>query len=117
MTQGWKITVIVLAVGGIVSTPLVWLLDSPNSGQMAGASIQAAVGIAALVWALFQQPVSRTDDVAVRTGAARASGGGRAVSGVRRAQGRGSRSARAEDTGNSTATGADSKAVSGLDYS
>jgi hypothetical protein len=95
---------------------LVWLLDSPNSGQLAGASIQAAVGIAALVWALFQQPVSRRDDVAVRTGMARASGGGSAVSGVRSAQGPRSGSARAEDTGNSTATGAGSDAVSGIDY-
>ncbi|MEU6891951.1 hypothetical protein ABZ934_09125 [Streptomyces sp. NPDC046557] len=116
MTQGWKITIIVLAVGGIVSTPLLWLLDSPDSGQLAGASVQAAVGVAALVWALFQQPVSRTDDVALRTGMPRASGGSTAVTGVRRPQGRGSGSAKAEDTGDAIADD-DSQSVSGVDHS
>jgi hypothetical protein len=48
MSQGWKITVIVLATVGVVSTPLFWLLESPDAGQLAGASVQAAVGIAAL---------------------------------------------------------------------
>ncbi|WP_406495239.1 hypothetical protein OHB06_32445 [Streptomyces sp. NBC_01604] len=117
MSQGWKITVIVLAAVGVVSTPLVWLLDSPDAGQLAGASVQAAVGIAALVWALFQRPENRTDDVAVRTGQARASGGGTAVAGVKRPQGRGSGSARAERTGNATADGDGSSAVAGIDYS
>ncbi|MGY0063709.1 hypothetical protein ACWY4P_45700 [Streptomyces sp. LZ34] len=116
MTQGWKVVVIVLAVGGIASTPLIWLLDSPDSGQMAGASIQAAAGIAALVWALFQQPVSRADDVARRTGVPRARSGSRAVTGVRRPQGRGSGSAKAEDTGNAFARDG-SESVSGIDYS
>jgi hypothetical protein len=117
MTQVWKITVIVLAAVGIASTPLVWLLESPDAGQLAGASIQAGVGIAALVWALFQHPENRTEDTAVRTGVARASGGGQATTGVRRPQGRGSGSARAQDTGNATATGGDSNATSGIDYS
>jgi hypothetical protein len=117
MSQGWKITVIVLAAAGVVSTPLIWLLDSPDAGQLAGASIQAAVGIAALVWALFQQPGSRTDDTAVRSGQARASGGGTAVTGVKRPQGRGSGSARTERTGSATADGDGSSAVSGIDYS
>ncbi|WP_200308275.1 hypothetical protein [Streptomyces adelaidensis] len=117
MTQGWKITVIALAAVGIVTTPLIWLLDSPGAGALAGASIQAAVGIAALVWALFQHPGNRTEDTAVRTGTARASGGGRATTGVKRPQGRGSGSARAEKTGNATATGDDSSATSGIDYS
>lgn len=117
MSQAWKITVIVLAAAGVVSTPLVWLLDSPDAGQLAGASIQAAVGIAALVWALFQRPEDRTDDVAVRTGQARASGGGTAVAGIKRPQGRGSGSARAERTGNATADGDGSSAVTGIDYS
>jgi hypothetical protein len=116
MSQGWKITVIVLAAVGVVSTPLIWLLDSPDAGQLAGASVQAAVGIAALVWALFQRPENRTDDVAVRTGQARASGGGTAVAGIKRPQGRGSGSAKAERTGNATATGDGSGAVSGIDY-
>jgi hypothetical protein len=38
-----------LAVAGVASTPLVWLLDGPSAGQMAGACVQAAVGIGALV--------------------------------------------------------------------
>lgn len=117
MTQGWKITVIVLAVTGVVSTPLIWLLDSPDAGQLAGASIQAAVGVAALVWALFQHADDRAEDTAVRTGSARASGGGRAVTGIRRPQGRGSGPARAEQTGNATAVDRDSNATTGIDYS
>ncbi|MFE5805004.1 hypothetical protein [Streptomyces sp. NPDC056491] len=117
MSQGWKITVIVLATAGILSTPLLWLLDSPNAGQLAGASVQAAAGIAALVWALFQTPGSRTDDVAVRTGRARAGGGGHAVTGVRRPAGRGGGSANADRTGNASADGDGSGAVSGIDYS
>lgn len=117
MSQTWKITVVVLATVGVISTPLIWLLDSPDTGQLAGASVQAAVGIAALVWALFQRPETRTDDVAVRTGQARASGGGTAVAGIKRPQGRGSGSARAERTGNATADGDGSSAVTGIDYS
>ncbi|EFL27519.1 conserved hypothetical protein [Streptomyces himastatinicus ATCC 53653] len=116
MTRGWKITVIVLAAAGVVSTPLFWLLGSPGAGDLAGASIQAAVGIAALVWALFQPAGIRTEDTAIRTGPARASSGGRATAGIRRPQGRGSGSARAEDTGNATATGDGSSATSGIDY-
>ncbi|WP_327434661.1 hypothetical protein [Streptomyces sp. NBC_01236] len=117
MSQGWKITVIVLAAAGVLSTPLFWLLDSPDAGQLAGASIQAAVGIAALVWALFQHSENRTDDTAIRTGQALASGGGTAVTGIKRPQGQGNGSAKAERTGTATATGDGSSAVSGIDYS
>ncbi|MGP3684517.1 hypothetical protein ACTVZO_07365 [Streptomyces sp. IBSNAI002] len=116
MSQGWKITVIVLAAAGVLSTPLVWLLDSPDAGQLAGACVQAAAGIAALVWALFQPAANRTDDTAVRTGHARASRGGRAVTGIKRTQGRGSGSAKAERTGNATADSDGSGAISGIDY-
>ncbi|MGW5449821.1 hypothetical protein [Streptomyces asiaticus] len=116
MSQGLKIMVIVLAAVGVVSTPLIWLLDGPDAGQLAGASIQGAVGIAALVWALFQRPERRTVDVAVATGQADASGGGTAVTGVRRPQGRGSGSAKTERTGDATAVGDGSSAVSGIDY-
>jgi len=117
MSQRRKITVIVLAAVGVVSTPLIWLLNSPDAGQLAGASVQAAVGIATLVWAWFQQSGNRTDDMAMRTGAAEASDGGTAVTGIRRPQGRGSGSAKAERTGNSTAAGGgSSNAVSGIDY-
>ncbi|MEW2087535.1 hypothetical protein [Streptomyces sp. NPDC005283] len=116
MSPRWKITVIVLAAAGVVSTPLIWLLDSPDAGQLAGASVQAAVGIAALVRAWFQQSGNRTVDTAVRTGVADASGGGTSVTGIRRPQGRGSGSAKAEGTGSATANGDGSSAVSGIDY-
>jgi hypothetical protein len=110
MTQGWKITVIVLAAVGIVSTPLIWLLNSPDAGALAGASVQAAVGIAALVWALFQHPSpAGPTDRASRTG--KAAGGG--VTGIRRPGGRGRGAATAERTGE--ASGKNS--VSGIDYS
>ncbi|MGW1616231.1 hypothetical protein ACWCQZ_43645 [Streptomyces sp. NPDC002285] len=117
MTQGWKITIIALAVVGVLSTPLIWLLGSSSAGQLGGACIQTAVSIAALAWALFQHPANRTEDTASRTAAARASGGGRAVTGIRRPQGRGSGSARAEQTGSATAIDQDSSAISGIDYS
>jgi hypothetical protein len=116
VSQRWKITVIVLAVTGVVSTPLIWLLDSSDAGQLTGASIQAAVGIAAFVRALFQRPGNHADDAAVQTGQARASHGGSAVTGVKRPKSRGSGSAKAERTGNATATGEGSNAVSGIDY-
>jgi hypothetical protein len=110
VSQGWKITVIVLAVLGVLSTPLIWLLDSPGAGQLAGATVQAAVGITALVWALFQRPSSPGPvDRAVRTG--KASRGG--VTGIRRPGGRGRGSATAERT--EEASGGNS--VSGIDYS
>ncbi|MFD6182936.1 hypothetical protein [Streptomyces goshikiensis] len=117
MSQGWKTTVIVLAVVGIVSTPLVWLLGGPDGGQLVGASIQAGVGIVALLWAVFQHPADRTDDAAVHTGEAQASGGGTAVTGVKRRKGRGSGSAKATRTGKATGTGEGSSASSGIDYS
>ncbi|MCI3276988.1 hypothetical protein [Streptomyces cylindrosporus] len=116
MPQRWKITILVLAAAGIFSTPLIWLLDSPDAGQLTGASVQAAVGIAAFIWALFQHPETREDDAAVRTGQAHASSGGTAVAGIKRPQGQGSGSARAERTGNATAE-SDGKAITGIDYS
>ncbi|CAL9639334.1 hypothetical protein SUDANB120_06295 (plasmid) [Streptomyces sp. enrichment culture] len=110
MSQGWKIAVIVLAVAAVLSTPLLWLLDGPNAGQLAGASVQAAAGIAALVWALFQRPSSAGPaDRATRTGKADRGG----VTGIRRPGGRGRGSAVADRTGE--ASGKNS--VSGIDYS
>ncbi|WTK42448.1 hypothetical protein OG610_40835 (plasmid) [Streptomyces anulatus] len=111
MPQGWKITVIVVAVVGVVSTPLIWLLNGPDGGQLIGASVQAAVGIAALVWALLQHPasVSGPRDRAGRTG--KATGGG--TSGVRRPGGRGRGAATARRTGEASGEGS----VSGIDYS
>ncbi|MER6916035.1 hypothetical protein ABT354_30545 [Streptomyces sp. NPDC000594] len=109
MSRGWKITVIALAGAGVVSTPLLWLLDGSGTGQLVGASVQAAVAVAALLWALFQRPApSGPTDSADRTGTA--TGGG--VTGIRRPGGRGSGSATAERTGD--ARGPDS--VSGIDY-
>lgn len=117
MSQRRKIAIIVLAAAGVLSTPLIWLLDSPDSGQLAGASIQAAVGIGALIWALFQPASSRTDDTAARTGQAQASRGGTAFTGIRRPQGQGSGSSKVEQTGNATAVDNGSNAVTGIDYS
>ena len=109
MTQGWKVTVIVLAAVGIVSTPLIWLLNSPGAGELAGASIQAAVGIGALVWALLQRPpAAGPTDRATRTG--KATNGG--ITGIKRPGGRGRGAATAERTGE--AGGKNS--VSGIDY-
>ncbi|MFJ8406417.1 hypothetical protein ACIQ9K_39095 [Streptomyces microflavus] len=110
----------VVAVAGVVSTPLLWLLDSPDTGQLVGASVQAAAGIAALVWALLQRPpapVPGPADIAVGTGNAAGTDGGTAVTGVRRPGGAGSGSAKAERTGDATATGPGSSASTGIDYS
>ncbi|MFF3431796.1 hypothetical protein [Streptomyces sp. NPDC002602] len=110
MSQVWKITVIVLAAVGILSTPVVWLLDGPGAGQLVGATVQAAVGIAALLWALFQRPSStRPTDRAARTGKAERGGN----TGIRRPGGRGRGSATADRTGE--ARGKNSN--SGINYS
>lgn len=82
MPSAWKITVIVLAVAGIVTTPVVWLLNGPDGGQFAGASIQAATGVAALVWAVRRPAaVSGPRDEVIGSGDAEASGGGEAHAG------------------------------------
>jgi hypothetical protein len=120
VSQGWKITVIVAAVAGVLSTPLVWLLNSPDAGQLVGASVQAATSIVALVWALLQRPPAPTrgvTDVAIDTGKAEATGGGAAHTGVRRPGGAGTGSAKAERTGDATAKGSGSSATTGVDYS
>ncbi|MFD7833965.1 hypothetical protein [Streptomyces sp. NPDC059761] len=125
MSRTRKVAVIVVAMAAAGSTPLIWVLDGSDAGQLTGASIQAAVGIAALIWALLQPSSDRTgrsgrsgrtDDTAVRTGTADASGGASAVSGIRRPLGQGGGSAKAEDTGNVVGTGDGSRAVSGIDY-
>ncbi|MEU1012568.1 hypothetical protein [Streptomyces sp. NPDC005890] len=121
VSQSWKITVMVAAVAGIVSTPLLWLLDSPDTGQLVGASVQAATGIAALAWALLQRPPVAApppgpSDVAVDTGNAEGTGGGTAHTGVRRPGATGTGTAKAERTGNATADGPGSSASTGVDY-
>ncbi|MFE3121819.1 hypothetical protein ACFXHD_00165 [Streptomyces hydrogenans] len=97
MTRGWKIIVMVAAVAVIAVKPLFWLLDSPGTGQLVGASVQAAAGIAALIWALFQRPQTWQEqtqelvDRAVKTGTAEATESGSASSGVRAVRGVGRR--------------------------
>ncbi|MGA5559236.1 hypothetical protein [Streptomyces lavendulocolor] len=110
----------VAAVAGIVSTPLIWLLNGTDTGQLVGASVQAAVAIGAFVWALLQHPPAGQGqgpvDTAISTGRAEATGGGSAASGVRRPAGAGSGSARAERTGDASADGTGSSASTGIDY-
>lgn len=117
MSRGWKIAVILVSVAGIVSTPLFWLLNGPNTGQLVGASVQGAVSIAALVYAVLAVPGQGPTDRVARTGRVIARDGGQAVTGIRRPKGRGSGSSTATDTGPSTAIGKGSKGVSGIDYS
>ncbi|MGW6823173.1 hypothetical protein [Streptomyces sp. NPDC055005] len=119
MSRGWKTVVVLVALAGIVSTPLLWLLDKPDTGQLVGASVQGATGIAALLWALFHKPDAlEPADTAVDTGRAEASGGGTARTGVKRpGDGGGSGVARAERTGDATATGSGSSASTGVDHS
>ncbi len=107
--------VVAAAAVGVVSTPVVWLWDGPGAGQMVGACVQAAVGIAALVWALFQPGTGRGEAVVTGAGRAEARGGGRAVSGIRRRVGGGR--ARVENSGRASAEGAGSSAVSGIEES
>ncbi|NEY35328.1 hypothetical protein GTU99_24665 [Streptomyces sp. PRKS01-65] len=95
---------------------MVWLLNGPDAGELTGASVQAAVGVAALLWALVQPPAGPTDDTAVRTGRVDARRGGTGVSGIRRPGGRGSGPARAHRTGPVTAHDDGSRGVSGIDY-
>jgi hypothetical protein len=117
MSRKWKTTVIVAAVAVIVSTPVVWLLDGPNSGQLVGAALQVACGVAALLWAILRSPeASGLVDEATDTGQAEAASGGTANTGVRRPRGAGRGSARASQTGNATASGQGSSANTGVDY-
>ncbi|MEU5159392.1 hypothetical protein AB0G74_07250 [Streptomyces sp. NPDC020875] len=110
MARLGKISVIVAAGLVVVSTPLIWLLDGPGAGQLAGASVQAAVAVAALVWAVLQPPplAGPTDTV---SGSGTARGG--AVTGIRRPGGRGRGSASVERSGDAHGP----NAVSGIDYS
>ncbi|URM89215.1 hypothetical protein LUW75_03425 [Streptomyces sp. MRC013] len=113
VARGWKVAVVVLAVAGVVSTPVVWLLDGPGAGQVAGASVQAAVAIAALVWAMFQPGGDRAEATVTGSGPAEATDGARSVTGLLRRAGRGP--ARVENSGPATARDAGSSAVSGIE--
>ncbi|MEE1832670.1 hypothetical protein PUT24_17770 [Streptomyces sp. SP17KL33] len=117
MSRGWKTAIVVAASAGIFSTPLFWLLDKPDTGQLVGASVQSAAGIAALLWAVFRTPTApEPGDAASDTGRAEASGGATAMTGVKR-RSPGPGSARAERTGDANATGPGSAASTGVDYS
>ncbi|MFJ8855453.1 hypothetical protein [Streptomyces sp. NPDC102437] len=118
MSRRRKIMVLVAAVMLSVSTPFFWLLDNPDTGQLVAASVQGATGIAALAWALVPSPAGlQPGAAAVDTGKARATGGGRASSGVRGPQGAGHGPVRAERTGDAIADGPDSSASTGIDFS
>ncbi|MQS38659.1 hypothetical protein FFZ77_24640 [Streptomyces katsurahamanus] len=105
---------IVVGVACIAGTPMVWLLNSPGTGELVGVSLQVGTGVAALVWAWLQP---RQGDSAMDTGKAEASGGGSVHTGIRRPGGAGTGSARADRTGDATADGSGSSAGTGIDYS
>ncbi|MGW3381918.1 hypothetical protein ACWDCO_17230 [Streptomyces albogriseolus] len=115
MSGGQRAAVTVAAVLAIVSTPVFWLFDGPDTGQLVGASVQAATGVGALVWAWIQ-PAAEARDSAVRTGQAEASGGGGAHTGIRRRGASGNRAARVEQSGDAVAHGRGSNAGTGIDY-
>ncbi|MFD7431223.1 hypothetical protein ACFV6Z_29855 [Streptomyces sp. NPDC059818] len=98
----------------IVSTPAFWLFDGPDTGQLVGASVQAATGVGALLWAWFQ-PTTEVRDIAARTGRAEANSGGRAHTGIRRRHGRGG-VAHVQQSGDAIARGQGSSAGTGIDY-
>lgn len=115
MSGGRRAAVTVAAVLVIVSTPAFWLLDGPDTGQLAGASVQAATGVGALLWA-WVQTGAEARDIAARTGRAEASGGGRAHTGIRRRGAVGSGAARVQHSGDAVARGQGSSAGTGVDY-
>ncbi|MEU9286509.1 hypothetical protein AB0D57_17755 [Streptomyces sp. NPDC048275] len=119
MSRSRKITVIVVAVVLTASTPFFWLLRNPDTGQLVAASVQGATGIAALVWALMQSPTSNPQPgfVVADTGRAKATGGGRASTGVRRPQEAGNVPIRVKRTGDATSDGPGSSASTGIDFS
>jgi hypothetical protein len=75
MPPKWRAVLIVVAVAGIVSTPLFWLLNNPDTGQLVAASVQGLVAIAAFVWVLMQPPAPTPAPPAGSAGADRAAHG------------------------------------------
>ncbi|MEU4035297.1 hypothetical protein [Streptomyces collinus] len=104
-----------LAFALVASTPLVWLLDGPSTGQLVGATVQVVVAVAALVWTWVQPTPTPTRDRVARSGRASADDGALSVTGIRRRKGRGGGSATAEDTGDATAREGGTS-VTGIDY-
>ncbi|MGW1278841.1 hypothetical protein ACWD4V_18055 [Streptomyces tsukubensis] len=117
MSRRRRITVAAVAIVLMASTPVFWLLGSPNTGQLVAASIQGATGISALLWAFLQasRPAPQPESAVTDTGKARATGGGRASTGVRRPQE--ALPTRVERTGDATAEGPGSSANTGIDFS
>ncbi|GJF28926.1 hypothetical protein KNE206_16260 [Kitasatospora sp. NE20-6] len=117
MSRALKTVVAALAAAAVLSTPAVWLLDGPGPGQFVGATVQAATGVAALVWAVLQgRPTPAVHDSAEHTGPAVATGGGRASSGVTGPADRGGGSATVRNTGAADSDGPGSRAETGVHY-
>ena len=124
VSRRWKIVIGVIAGAGIALTPAYWLLGGSDAGQLVAGSVQCATGIIALAWAVFvpsAAPPAPGDhpaagDSAVNTGTALVFDRARGNTGVRRPQGAGSGSARAERTGTVIAHGPGSTANTGIDY-
>ena len=99
------------------------MLDSPDTGQLIGASVQTATGITTLVWALLQRsaavrasPAPGPRDEARNTGEATATAGGDATSGVQKPAGTTEGSALADGTGSARAEGSGSHANTRIKY-
>ncbi|WP_251095925.1 hypothetical protein [Streptomyces sp. Caat 7-52] len=117
MSLARKIIMSALAVALVASTPLLWLLDGPGTGQLVGASVQVALAVVALAWTWIRPSGTAAHDRAVGTGRARARDAGMSITGIRRRHGRGGGSATAENTGDATSHGPGSASVTGIDYS
>ncbi|MFE4539314.1 hypothetical protein ACFRKB_30340 [Streptomyces scopuliridis] len=121
MSRSRKITVMVVAVVLMASTPFFWLMDNPDTGQMVGASVQGAVGIGALVVALMRSSADpeppQLGFVVLDTGRATVTDGGQAATGVRGTPEAGNVPFRVERTGDATADGPGSSASTGVDLS
>lgn len=118
MTSGMRIAVGTAGAIGMAAAPVVWWLNGPGTAQTATAVVQGIVGIATLLWAvLHHPPASGPVDKVNASGKAKGTYGATAVSGIKQTRGRRSGSATAARTGDATADGPGSSAVSGIDYS
>ncbi|MGK5533272.1 hypothetical protein [Streptomyces sp. URMC 129] len=120
MTPARRVAIGTTALAAIATTPLFWLLDGPDSAQVAAACLQAATGVAALAYALFHRPSPAAPPPApapaaaievIGTGNAVATAGGTAVTGLTGPVGSGG--ARVENTGDAEAHGPGSNATTG----
>ncbi|WP_405013963.1 hypothetical protein [Kitasatospora sp. NBC_01539] len=117
MSRTPRIAVIATATAAVVSTPAVWLLDGPGPGQFVGASVQAATGVAALLWAMLRdRPAPAAHDTVEHTGDAVAVDGGNALTGFSGPADRSTGPSVTRHTGATRAEGAGSVANSGTYY-